>query len=84
MITIIPIEPVNDEHSTLIVEAFNRYFIHKGGKANSNGYGAGYGNGYGTGYGNGNGHGCGSGYGDSNGGSGDYDNGNVPKEWRTE
>ena len=32
MITIIPIEPINDEHALLIIEAFNRHFINGGGQ----------------------------------------------------
>ena len=41
MITIIPIEPLSDEHALLIIEAFNSHFINGGGPAN--GWGKGYG-----------------------------------------
>lgn len=41
MITIIPIEPLNDEHAFLIIEAFNKLFVNKGGK--TDGYGCGMG-----------------------------------------
>ena len=40
MITIIPIEPLSDEHGMLIIEAFNRFFVDKGGQ--EDGDGAGY------------------------------------------
>ena len=65
MITIIPIEPINDEHGALIVAAFSSLFIDKGGQPNNNGYdnldqtfnGDGYGyGGYSFGDGNGNGY----------------------------
>ena len=32
MITIIPIEPINEAHGMLIVKAFNRFFVDKGGQ----------------------------------------------------
>ena len=51
MITIIPIEPLNDEHHDKIIAAFNRFFIDRGGLAN--GYGDGSGDGYGDGFGDG-------------------------------
>jgi hypothetical protein len=52
MVTLLPIEPLNDAHGMLIVEAFSRLFINRGGQ--SNGYGDGYGDGTGNGNGNGN------------------------------
>ena len=57
MITIIPIEPLSDEHALLIIEAFNRFFVDRGGS--KDGYGYGFGNGIGDGGGNGNGNGNG-------------------------
>ena len=42
MITIIPIEPLNDEHAFLVIEAFNKFFINGGGCPDGCGYGAGY------------------------------------------
>ena len=76
MITIIPIEPLNDEHALLIIEAFNRHFINGGGK--EDGYGAGDGLGS---HGNGNGFGGTYGFGDGDG----YGNvGKCPEEWRAE
>ena len=76
MITIIPIEPLSDEHALLIIEAFNRFFVNKGGQQDGygNGYGRGLsaepnGNGWGSGYGNGNGNG--NGYGEP-----------APEEWQ--
>ena len=80
MITIIPIEPLNDEHALLIIEAFNRHFINRGGQEDSCGDGWDNGVNY-NGDGDGDGYGYnGDGYGD---GFGDGD-GNVPEEWRTE
>jgi len=76
MITLIPIEQVNDAHGALIVDAFNRFFVLNGGESdgwgNGDGYGAGWGNGRGDGYGSGNGDGYGDGcdWGDA-----------PPKEW---
>ena len=32
MITIIPIEPLSEEHGMLIVEAFNKHFVNRGGQ----------------------------------------------------
>lgn len=69
MITIIPIEPLNQAHGTLIVAAFNKHFIDAGGLANGEGDGDGYG--FGQCYDNGNGRG--DGYGDK-----------IPEEWRAE
>ena len=45
MITLIPIEPLNDAHGALIVEAFSRLFINRGGQSDGCGYGDGYGGG---------------------------------------
>ena len=56
MITLIPIEQVSDAHGTLIVDAFNKFFVLNGGE--KNGYGDGYDNG--TGDGNGDGYGTGT------------------------
>ena len=72
MITIIPIEPLNQAHGTLIVAAFNRLFVDKGGQ--QDGWGDG-----GRGYGNG-----GDGYGNGYGGGGGYGDGKPPEEWRVE
>jgi hypothetical protein len=58
MITIIPIEPINDEHALLIIEAFNRHFINRGGQ--EDGHGDGDGDGRGRGYGDGGGDGVSS------------------------
>jgi len=54
MITLIPIEPLDDTHGMLIVEAFYNLFINGGGQSDGNGYGdgdctGGYGNGDGSG-----------------------------------
>ena len=46
MITIIPIEPISEAHGALIVEAFNRFFVDRGGQ--HDGYGDGDGDGYGN------------------------------------
>ena len=74
MIAIIPIEPLSEAHGMLIVAAFNKLFIDRGGQPD------GYGNGSGYGYGDGNGNG--SGYGDGNGyGNGD---GKCPEAWQAE
>ena len=67
MVTLHTIEPRNEAHGALIVTAFNKLFINRGGEedgwgdgdggggcyGNGNGGGNGWGNGYGTGYGNG-------------------------------
>jgi len=50
MITLIPIEPLSNEHALLIIEAFNRHFVDGGGKQDGWGNGAGYGDGSGWGY----------------------------------
>jgi len=70
MVTLLPIEPLNDAHGVLIVEAFSRLFIDRGGKEDGWGDGSGFGYDYGNGdgfgydYGNGDGGGCGCGVGD--------------------
>jgi hypothetical protein len=43
MITLIPIEPRNDAHGMLIVEAFYNLFINWGGQSDGDGDGDGYG-----------------------------------------
>jgi len=57
MVTLHTIEPRNEQHGMLIVEAFNKLFINRGGEedgwGDGDGGGNGWGNGYGTGYGNG-------------------------------
>ena len=75
MVTLLPIEPLNDAHGMLIVEAFSRLFINGGGQSDGNGDGDGYGNG-GDGWGYGYGDGGGDAYG--NGGWGNK----FPEEWR--
>jgi hypothetical protein len=73
MVTLLPIEPLDDKHGALIVEAFSRLFINGGGQPD--GSGSGSGSGYGNGYGHGDGYGYnGDGYGD---GYGDK----FPEEW---
>ena len=72
MITLIPIEPRNEAHGMLIVEAFSKLFINRGGE--EDGWGDGDGDGYGNG--GGNGYSCGSGSGWGNGA------GKPPEEWR--
>ena len=52
---IIPIEPLDDGHGALIVEAFGRFLIDGGGEPDGRGDGTGYG--YGDGYGRGDGYG---------------------------
>ena len=48
MITLIPIEPLNEQHGALIVEAFSRLLIDAGGQPDGDGYGWGtVGGGYG-------------------------------------
>ena len=87
MITIIPIEPISEAHAALIVEAFNKLFIDRGGKEDGDGNGDGYGDGWrsGNGYGYGNGiadcwgDGRGTGYGDPRG-----DGGKWPESWRAD
>ena len=61
MVTLHTIEPRNEAHGALIVTAFNKLFINRGGEEDGwgdgngtgDGGGNGWGNGYGTGYGNG-------------------------------
>ena len=60
MVTLHTIEPLDDKHGMLIVEAFSRLFINGGGQSDGYGYGGcdygwrdGWGDGYGTGYGDG-------------------------------
>ena len=79
MITIIAIEPLGQAHALLIIEAFNKHFIDKGGQPNSNGYGnldqTFSGDGYGYG---------GYGFGDSDGDGHNTGNGKCPEAWRIE
>ena len=82
MITIIPIEPLNDEHAFLVIEAFNRLFINKGGQQDGWGFGKGWGHGNGRGDGYGYGNSIGDGYGIGDGGWDDGDK--CPEEWRAE
>ena len=90
MITLIPIEPLDDGHGALIVEAFGRFLIDGGGEPD------GLGNGWGWGYSNGNGGGeegapglltgawgYGRGYGDGD-GDGDGKHSPLPDEWRVD
>ncbi len=52
MVTLLPIEPRNDAHGMLIVEAFYNLFINGGGQSDGGGYGGGFGDGDGSsGYG---------------------------------
>ena len=57
MVTLIPIEPRNEQHGMLIVTAFNELFINWGGQSDGDGfgydYGCGDGGGNGWGYGDG-------------------------------
>ena len=78
MITLIPIEQVSDAHGSLIVDAFNRFFILNGGEKDGYGHCNGVGYGYGTGDGTGYGDGDGGGYGDGDGNG----NGIIPEEWQ--
>ena len=80
MITLIPIEPLDDRHGALIVEAFGRFFIDGGGQPD--GYG-GDGDGWGYGGDGWGGGGGGDGWGDGGDGYGDGGgNGPFPDEWR--
>jgi len=71
MITLIPIEPLSEQHGALIVEAFSRLLIDGGGQPDGTGFvntalrgdGDGYGDGWGGGWGVG---------------------GKIPDEWRVE
>ena len=76
MITLIPIEPLDDGHGALIVEAFGRLLIDGGGEPD----GLGDGRGYGWGDGGGDGGGWG-GWGD---GDGCGEGALLPDEWRIE
>ena len=76
MVTLLTIEPVNEAHGMLIVEAFNRFFIDGGGQPDGDG-----------GHGNGGGMSNGDGYGDGFGSFGDADGGNYnkcPEAWQAE
>jgi hypothetical protein len=70
MITLIPIEPLNEQHGALIVTAFGRLLIDRGGQPDGSGSGYGYGA---DGWGYGGGDGWGNGWG-----------GKIPDEWRVE
>jgi hypothetical protein len=61
-ITLIPIEPLDERHGALVVEAFSRLFIDGGGQPN------GWGDGWGDGGGGGDGRGNGNGWHDGDGG----------------
>ena len=76
MITIIPIEPISEAHGMLIVEAFSRLFIDRGGEQDGRGDGYGYSwsDGRGDGRGGGNGYGYGYGNGDCK----------CPEEWQAD
>jgi hypothetical protein len=50
MTTLIPIEPLDEAHGALIVEAFNELFINSGGQSDGDGFGYDYGNGDGDGW----------------------------------
>jgi len=76
MVTLLPIEPLDEAHGMLIVEAFSRLFINEGGQSDGNGDGTGGG----TGGGWGNGYGYGGGWGNGDGDGGGW--GNPPEEWR--
>jgi hypothetical protein len=77
MVTLLPIEPLDNTHGMLIVEAFSRLFINGGGQEDGSGHGgdngvADNGDGDGDGYGyNGDGYGDGFGFGAK-----------CPEEWR--
>ena len=89
MITLIPIEPLSPSHGALIVAAFSRLLIDRGGQPDGagdgdgdglgDGYGYGDGDGYGGSYGDGS-YGYGAGLGDGDG----YGTGKIPDEWRVE
>ena len=84
MVTLLTIEPINERHGMLIVEAFNMFFIDRGGKEDGLGYGWGYGYSNGDGYGDGDGDGDGDGYGDGYGDGGCTYSGKCPEEWQAE
>jgi hypothetical protein len=58
MVTLHTIEPLDNTHGMLIVEAFSRLFINGGGQSDGYGNGSGYGNGDGWGDGFGFGSKC--------------------------
>jgi len=93
MITLIPIEQVDDAHGALIVDAFNRLFVLNGGESDDYGdgrggevhgdgwgYGIGRGDGVGDGVGTGRGYGLGNGNGWGNGYG--YGGTTAPEGWR--
>jgi hypothetical protein len=80
MVTLLTIEPINEAHGMLIVEAFNMFFIDRGGQEDGAGNGNIYGNGYVYGDGDGFGDGDGDGYGDG----GCTYSGKCPEEWQAE
>jgi len=96
MITLIPIEPLNEKHGALIVVTFSYLFVDRGGQpdgdgdgygngngdGNGNGWGNGYGNGWGAGDGNGNG--WGNGYGNGWGAVAGFERSKILDEWRVE
>jgi hypothetical protein len=79
MVTLIPIEPLDEAHGMLIVTAFNELFINWGGQSDGDGFGYDYGNGDGDGGGDG----YGWDNGDGDGGGGGYGGYIVPppEEW---
>ena len=83
MITLIPIEPLDDGHGALIVEAFGRFLIDGGGEPDGYGGGNGWGgDGWGGAFAGGDGYGYGYGGGDGYGDGGG--NGPIPDEWRVD
>ena len=78
MVTLLPIEPINEAHGALIVEAFNRFFIDRGGLWDSETCGWGYGNG------DGEGDGFDEYYGDGKGGGGFNGGDKCPEAWQAE
>ena len=80
MVTLLTIEPISERHGGLIVEAFNRFFIDRGGQPDGGGHGYGHGDGGGHGYGHGYGDGGGNGNGNGNG----YGYCKCPEEWRVQ
>ena len=88
MVTLLPIEPVNERHGGLIVEAFNRFFIDRGGQPDDAGDGVGYGSGRGDGRGDGYGYSWGDCRGDGRGDGYGYGYGNgdgkCPEAWQAE
>ena len=90
MITLIPIEQVDDAHGTLIVDAFNRLFVLNGGESDGTGCGRGgevHGDGWGYGGGRGGtgdgyGDGLGNGLGNGNGWGNGVGGTTAPEGWR--